>query len=85
MTSLLRNAFALLLLFAVPAAAAPPRAGMREPAVVRVRLVTSAGAIVVALDTKRAPLTSANFLAYVDDGRFEGTSFYRAARRKPSA
>ena len=84
MTSLLRNALALLLLLAVPAAAAAPRTGGREPAVVRVRLVTSAGAIVLALDTRRAPLTSANFLAYVDDGRFEGTSFYRAARRKPA-
>ena len=53
-----------------------------EPPVVRVRLVTSAGSIVVALDAKRAPLTTANFLRYVDDGRLEGTYFYRAARRK---
>jgi peptidyl-prolyl cis-trans isomerase A (cyclophilin A) len=51
-----------------------------EPPVVRVRLETSAGPIVVALDTRRAPATSANFLAYVDDGRFDDTSFYRAAR-----
>ena len=29
-----------------------------------------------------APRTAANFLAYVDDGRFDGTLFYRAARRK---
>lgn len=43
------------------------------------------GRIVVALDTRRAPKTSANFLAYVDDGRFDGTSFYRAARRKSNA
>lgn len=53
-----------------------------EPAVVRVRVVTSAGSIVLALDAKRAPLTAANFLRYVDDGRLEGTHFYRAARRK---
>jgi peptidyl-prolyl cis-trans isomerase A (cyclophilin A) len=68
---------ALAFLLPVPAAAAPPR----EPAVVRVRLVTSAGPIIVALDTKRAPKTAANFLAYVDDGRLDGTLFYRAARR----
>ena len=53
-----------------------------EPATVRVRLETSAGAITVALDTRRAPRTSANFLAYVDDGRLDGTTFYRASRSK---
>lgn len=62
--------------------AAPALAAEREPATVRVRLETSAGPIVVALDTRRAPATSANFLAYVDDGRFDGTTFYRAARSK---
>lgn len=53
-----------------------------EPPVVRVRLVTAAGPIVLALDMRRAPKTGANFLAYVDDGRFDGTYFYRASRRK---
>jgi peptidyl-prolyl cis-trans isomerase A (cyclophilin A) len=52
------------------------------PGEIRVRLNTSEGAIVVAVDTRRAPKTSANFLAYVDDGRLDGTTFYRAARRK---
>ncbi len=52
------------------------------PGYVRVRIETSVGAITVAVDTRRAPLTSANFLAYVDDGRYDGTTFYRAARRK---
>jgi peptidyl-prolyl cis-trans isomerase A (cyclophilin A) len=50
------------------------------PATVRVRLETSAGTITLALDAKRAPRTTANFLAYVDDGRLDGTSFYRASR-----
>ncbi len=36
----------------------------------------------IALDTRRAPVTSANFLTYADDGRLDGTTFYRAARRK---
>jgi peptidyl-prolyl cis-trans isomerase A (cyclophilin A) len=52
------------------------------PGVVRVRLDTSAGPITLALDARRAPKTTANFLAYVDDGRFEGVTFYRAARSK---
>jgi peptidyl-prolyl cis-trans isomerase A (cyclophilin A) len=71
----------LLALF-LAANAAPARQGGPIPGMVRVRLVTSAGPIVVALDAKRAPKTTANFLAYVDDGRFEGTLFYRSARRK---
>jgi peptidyl-prolyl cis-trans isomerase A (cyclophilin A) len=46
---------------------------------VRVRLETEAGPIVVELDAKRAPITAANFVRYVDEGRFDGTTFYRAA------
>lgn len=54
----------------------------RAPAgTIRVKLNTSAGAIVIALDARHAPKTVANFLAYVDDGRLDGTSFYRASRR----
>lgn len=52
------------------------------PGIVKVRLVTSAGAITLALDARRAPRTTANFMAYVDDGRLDGTTFYRSARRK---
>lgn len=79
---MLRRIFvAGLALLAVSAAPAPlqPRA---VPGQARVRLVTSMGTITLALDAKRAPKTVANFLAYVDDGRFEGTTFYRTARRK---
>lgn len=52
------------------------------PGFVRVRLVTAMGPIVLALDAKRAPKTTANFMTYVDDGRFDNTRFYRSARRK---
>jgi peptidyl-prolyl cis-trans isomerase A (cyclophilin A) len=55
------------------------------PDIVRVRLETEAGAIIVALDAKRAPVTAANFVRYVREGRFDGTSFYRAARSKGQA
>lgn len=70
----------LLLAFAAPASA--QSATRPTPGHVRVRFDTSAGPIIVALDVKRAPATSKNFLAYVDDGRFDGTVFYRSARRK---
>lgn len=64
--------FALALLLAAPAYAAPGE--------VRVSLRTSEGTILLALDTKRAPVTANNFLAYVDRKYFDGTRFYRAAR-----
>ena len=52
------------------------------PGLVRVRIETTLGAVTLALDARRAPATTANFLAYVDDGRFDGISFYRVARRR---
>ena len=66
----------LLLLAPLLSAAAP------QPGTVRVRLHTDAGPITLALDARRAPKTTANFLLYVDDGRFEGTTFFRAARAR---
>lgn len=64
-----------------PAAnAAAPRGEEPLPDIVRVRIETEAGAILLALDAKRAPLTTANFVRYVDAGRFDGTSFYRASK-----
>ena len=74
----------LLLAFALLAAApAPP--GPTSPDSVRVRLDTQAGPITLALDARHAPRTTANFLQYVDDGRLDGTSFYRAAKAKGRA
>jgi peptidyl-prolyl cis-trans isomerase A (cyclophilin A) len=52
------------------------------PDIVRVRLETEAGAILLALDAKRAPITAANFVRYAEEGRFNGASFYRAAVTK---
>jgi peptidyl-prolyl cis-trans isomerase A (cyclophilin A) len=66
------------LLIGAPAAAKPATA----PGIVKVRLATSAGPIVIAVDTKRAPKTAGNFLAYVDDGRFDDVSFYRSSRSR---
>lgn len=50
------------------------------PDTVRVRLETEAGSILLALDARRAPVTTANFVRYVDAGSFDGTTFYRASK-----
>jgi len=41
---------------------------------------TNYGAITVALDEEKAPLSVANFLAYVDAGHYEGTIFHRVIK-----
>jgi len=53
--------------------APPPR-----PATVKVSLLTSEGPILLELEKERAPITTKNFLRYVDAKRFDNTSFYRA-------
>lgn len=65
--------------------AAPTTAGTAAPApaatpieYVYVSMVTSEGTILLALDKTHAPLTTANFLKYVDAKKFDGTTFYRA-------
>jgi peptidyl-prolyl cis-trans isomerase A (cyclophilin A) len=45
---------------------------------VPVAIDTSLGRIVVALDRGHAPVTTANFLHYVDTHRLDGQNFYRA-------
>jgi peptidyl-prolyl cis-trans isomerase A (cyclophilin A) len=61
-------------------APAPVAALLPQTDTPRVSLETDAGTITLALDARRAPVTTANFLRYVDQHRFDGTSFYRAAR-----
>ena len=46
----------------------------------RVAIRTSLGDIVIELEAGKAPLTSANFLHYVDAGKYDNGSFYRATR-----
>ena len=43
----------------------------------RVKMTTSQGDIIISLDAAKAPKTAANFLAYVNDGFFDGTIFHR--------
>ena len=49
----------------------------------RIALTTSLGVITVALATDKAPITSANFLRYVDAKRLDGGVFYRAMKLAP--
>lgn len=78
---------ALLALSAGPLAAqtespaAPPALPEApKPATVRVTLTTAEGPIVLELEKERAPLTTANFLRYVDQKRLDGAVFYRAMK-----
>ncbi|TFU01231.1 peptidylprolyl isomerase [Polymorphobacter arshaanensis] len=65
---------------AAPSAIAPPAPPVRKPATTNVVMTTSAGTIVIALETERAPATAANFLRYVDQKRYDGTTIYRAMK-----
>ena len=71
---------ALLAALAAPALAQAPAPAAQAPQaeLVPVAIDTSLGRIVVALDPVHAPITTANFLHYVDTHRFDGESFYRA-------
>jgi peptidyl-prolyl cis-trans isomerase A (cyclophilin A) len=71
---LTRIAFVL----AVVSASAFAQAPAVQPGLVPVAIETTMGRIVVALDQAHAPLTTANFLSYVDAHKFDGESFYRA-------
>jgi len=69
---------------AAPPIAVPPEASAAAEApklaakTVPVVLTTSLGAVTIAVEVERAPLTAANFLRYVDQKRLDGTAFYRA-------
>jgi peptidyl-prolyl cis-trans isomerase A (cyclophilin A) len=48
----------------------------------RVELETPFGIVRIEVDSARAPRTAANFLRYVDEGRFREASFYRVRREE---
>lgn len=76
----MKNRFALFaapLMLALTAAAPAPK-DAPVPDTARVTMTTEMGTIVVELDGKNAPLTTANFLRYADQKRFDGITFYRA-------
>lgn len=75
----LKRALLLALVVAWPAVVVPASPG---PATTNVVLHTSLGDIRIAVETERAPVTSQNFLRYVDAGRFDGIGFYRVIRSR---
>lgn len=80
------KSFAILsaLALALPALAQGP-APTPAPETVRVTLTTAQGPVVLELEKGRAPLTTANFLRYVDQNKLDGATFYRAAKAPNAA
>lgn len=71
-------------LCAAPALAQTPAASPPAAETARVKVETSEGSIVLELEKSRAPITTANFLRYVDEKRLDGTVFYRTVRVTPT-
>lgn len=77
---LLFMAFTIFMFFMSNFSVPHSRAQIAEASTVLVRIETPLGNIDLAIDTKRAPVTSANFLKYVDAGLYNGGRFHRATR-----
>ncbi len=60
--------------------ASAPLSALAAPAKPKVLITTARGTILVELEAQRAPLTSANFLRYVDAHAYDGGTFYRAVK-----
>ncbi len=81
----MRLLLAVLLLAALPSLASPAPASMAATTPlstlatppVQVDMTTNLGRVVLELDPARAPLSVANFLAYVDAGHYNGTIIHR--------
>ena len=58
-----------------PESKTPPKPSVVSP---QVQVVTSLGNFTIELNAERAPLTVANFLAYVDKGQYTNTLIHRA-------
>jgi peptidyl-prolyl cis-trans isomerase A (cyclophilin A) len=54
--------------------------GQSDQGVVRVQIETAEGVIGAEIYVNSAPITARNFLAYTDDGVFDGGSFFRSVR-----
>jgi peptidyl-prolyl cis-trans isomerase A (cyclophilin A) len=69
---------AALLATSLPASAQSSSTAPAAVEEVPVAIDTSVGRIVVELDKTHAPVTTGNFLRYVDAHRYDGETFYRA-------
>ncbi len=57
------------------AATAKEKPKMSEPT--KVKLETNLGAIILKLDPAKAPVSTKNFITYVQEGQYDGTIFHR--------
>ncbi len=73
-------ALALLLATTLALGAGPTACKEHTEGMPVVVISTSLGDITVALDADKAPKTVANFLAYVDEGFYDGTVFHRVIK-----
>ncbi len=60
--------------------APPPAPPPPPPETVTVRIETAKGPIVLRLEAKKAPITTANFLRYLDAKKLNGAYFWRAMK-----
>ncbi len=60
--------------------ATAPTFALAAPPKPRVAIRTGKGLVVVELEAGRAPVTCANFLRYVDAGKYDGGAFFRTVR-----
>lgn len=70
----------ILALLAGPALAQTAPAPAPEAPLPRVEIITTEGAFILEIDIRKAPITAANFLRYVDQKRLDGITFYRVTR-----
>jgi peptidyl-prolyl cis-trans isomerase A (cyclophilin A) len=70
----------VVILFALAIAASAVSFVSAQGKPVRVRVQTELGDIVVELDQAKAPVTSANFLKYVDGGHYDGGTWHRTVK-----
>jgi len=67
----------------VPASAQDAPAADAAPPLPLVEIATDVGTMTVEVDTRRAPITGKNFLAYVDRKMLDGVVFYRVVKAAP--
>ncbi len=84
--STVASLFAFVLAAAAASAPSPRSASagvafVQAPETVRLLIETDLGVLEVELYNGRAPVTVANFLRYVDAGRYTGGRFHRSVRR----
>ena len=65
---------------ATPAAPAAPAAPTADAKVAFVKMTTNKGDIIIELDRVKAPISTENFLKYVNKGQYNGTVFHRVIK-----